>query len=151
MKTRAYRDDAGSASARASLEMALSALLRLFAPHLPFATEEVWSWWMDGSIHRTNWPTTAELGGAGDDADGELPALAAQVLHDVRRAKTEARTGMRTAVRRLEVRATTEMIDRLESVRGDLIDAGVVQEFVMTPAAGDATLAVSVELVANDD
>ena len=150
VKTRAYRDDDGSASARASLELALSTLLRLFAPHLPFATEEVWSWWMDGSIHRTGWPTTAELGGAGDGADGELPALAAQVLHEVRRTKTEARTGMRTAVRRLEVSAPPELLDRLETVRGDLVDAGVVQEFVTTPTDTGADLTVSVELVVDD-
>ncbi|MFZ1439499.1 MAG: valine--tRNA ligase, partial [Candidatus Microthrix subdominans] len=120
------------------------------APHLPFATEEVWSWWMDGSIHRTGWPTTAELGGAGDGADGELPALAAQVLHEVRRTKTEARTGMRTAVRRLEVSAPPELLDRLETVRGDLVDAGVVQEFVTTPTDTGADLTVSVELVVDD-
>ena len=105
---------------------------------------------MDGSIHRTGWPTTAELGGAGDGADGELPALAAQVLHEVRRTKTEARTGMRTAVRRLEVSAPPDLIERLETVRGDLVDAGVVEALVMTPAAGDAELTVSVELVADD-
>lgn len=105
---------------------------------------------MDGSIHRTGWPTVHELGGAGEGADGALPALAAHVLHEVRRTKTEARTGMRTAVRHLEVSAPPAAIERLESVRDDLVDAGVVQEFVMTPTADDAEVAVSVELVPAD-
>ena len=75
------------------MQVALSVLLRLFAPYLPFVTEEVWSWWQAGSVHRAPWPDPAEIAavaGAGAGADGVLQA-AVDVLTAIRRAKSEAK------------------------------------------------------------
>ncbi len=135
VKNRAYRDDAGGASARAALQIALGAQLRLFAPFLPFACEEAWSWWQQGSIHRSPWPQRAELTGTGDPA---VLAAASEVLGQVRRAKSEARRKLRTPVELADVTAPAEFLEALAAASEDLCDAGNIIELVLnTGSDGD--------------
>src|SRR5204862_287868 len=76
VKGRRYgeRDLDAAASANGALRIALDAQLRLFAPALPFVSEEVWSWWREGSVHRAAWPTREELL-ATPEADGAPDGL----------------------------------------------------------------------------
>jgi valyl-tRNA synthetase len=93
VKARRYGDfgSEAAASANSAMLVALSALLRLFAPYLPFVTEEVWSWWQAGSIHTASWPTSAEVLAPIDGADADALTVreaTATALADVRRIKS---------------------------------------------------------------
>lgn len=130
VKTRAYSVGEESSSARSSLQRALSVLQRLLAPMLPFATEEVWSWWKSDSIHLQNWPTANETladFAVSENASSLLDATCV-VLAAVRRAKTEAKVSQRAEVAELVVTASPATIALLEANIVDLRNAGVLQE-----------------------
>jgi valyl-tRNA synthetase len=121
VKGRAYGSDPAAASAKAALGLALSTLQRLFAPFLPFVTDEVWSWWQSGSVHRAAWPTASELPSGGDPAVFDA---AAQVLTEVRKAKTTAKRSLKADVESVVVTGPADLVRQAES---DLLDAGRVR------------------------
>jgi valyl-tRNA synthetase len=150
VKNRAYGSagDAGQASARTALGLALQALLKLLAPFLPFVTEEVWSWWQEGSIHRSAWPSADRLrevaGGVDDEpADPAVLAVAAAVLGEVRKTKSEAKRSMRTDVASATVTDTPARLSLLALAADDVCSAGRIA--ALTTADGDA-FSVVVEL-----
>jgi valyl-tRNA synthetase len=141
VKSRAYGSGPAAESARATLALALSVQLRLFAPVLPFVTEEVWSWWQSGSVHRALWPTTTELPTGGDPA---VVSVVATALAGVRKAKSDAKVSMRADVESATVTAPAEQVALVEAARGDLTEAGRIAS--LTVVAGEGPLAVDVVL-----
>ncbi|MEO3827095.1 valine--tRNA ligase [Actinomadura sp. B10D3] len=135
VKARAYGDGPEARSARAALRTALSVLLRLFAPVLPFVTEEVWSWWRRGSVHRASWPAVAELPRGGDPA---VLAATGEALRQVRKAKSEAKASMRADVSRAVVRGAEVM----RIARPDLAAAGRIADLTLEDAPADLTVDV---------
>jgi valyl-tRNA synthetase len=138
VKGRRYGEQgpAGAASANAALVGALSVLLRIFAPFLPFVTEEIWSWWKDGSIHLAAWPTRAELEALVPDdraeireADQRLYEWARQVLFEVRKQRSEARQPMRVPITKVMIQADEADLARLPEIELDLRSALRVHAF----------------------
>jgi valyl-tRNA synthetase len=163
VKARAYGARGGEAarSAIAALRLALSVLLRLFAPFLPFVTDEVWSWWQHGSVHRAPWPDPAEflvgpagavaaVGSAGavgpagpvgpagagpSDAPDRMLAAASGAIAAIRSAKSAARLSMRAPVTELTVSAAAADLEALTAVLPDVQAAGQVAKVELRTAA----------------
>ena len=110
-------------SAQAALRLALSTLLRLLAPVVVFATEEVWSWFNEGSIHRAPWPDRSELTGAGE-ADPALLAAVGEVLAGVRKVKSEAKVGMRAEISSMTLVGPAAELEHVRAAESDLAAAG---------------------------
>jgi valyl-tRNA synthetase len=119
---------AGAAAARAALATALGVQLRLFAPFLPFVTEEVWAWWQEGSVHRSAWPMVDEVARVAQDGEAALVGEVAEVLSAVRKAKSDAKVGMRAEVARAGVLTTPETAARLAAAHDDLASAGRIAD-----------------------
>jgi valyl-tRNA synthetase len=115
VKERAY--GAGSAEGQASavlaLREALDVLLRLFAPFIPFATEEVWSWTNDESVHTAEWPSVHP-----DTAPTGLLPLVSEALIGIRRAKTDAKASQKTRILSATVSGPALLELGLEDLKG---------------------------------
>lgn len=151
VKERAYGSQgaAGQASAVTALQLAIDVFLRLFAPVIPFATEEVWSWThsrdgasgaagRSGSVHTAAWPTVDELGVDARPA-GLLPVVS-EALIGIRRAKTDAKASQKTPVTSAVIAGPT----LLELAAADLKAVGRIESLTIIP--GDAVAVVSIEL-----
>jgi valyl-tRNA synthetase len=143
VKTRAYGGDADPAarSSAVTLRIALSTILRLFAPMLPYVSEEVWSWWRAGSIHRAAWPDAKGLRTGG--AEPLVYQVAAAVLAEVRKMKSTQKVSLASPVARVRVTDTPERLAALDAARRDVCDAGKIAELEVE--VGPA-LSVRVEL-----
>ena len=145
VKGRRYGEqgEAAAASANSALVAALSVLLRLFAPFLPFVTEEVWSWWQEGSVHNAAWPTRDEVealvpdnSSNRRDADQQIYDWAIGVLFDVRKQRSEAKQPLKVPITRVAITADAASLALMRHVESDLKSALRVQAFECS--AGEA-------------
>ncbi|WP_413335328.1 valine--tRNA ligase [Brevibacterium sp. GP-SGM9] len=136
-------------SAHVTLATALDVLLRLFAPIMPFVTEEVWSWWRTGSVHRSPWPGDEQLADPASAVDPTLLASVAAVLTEIRRTKTEAKVSQKTQVRSLTIAAPAAVVAAIGAAHGDLVAAGRIENLV-AEESGEEIAITAVDFVPQD-
>ncbi|GAC1525925.1 MAG: valine--tRNA ligase [Marmoricola sp.] len=145
VKERAYGEGPGSASARATLTLALNVQLRLFAPYLPYVTEEVWSWWQEGSVHTSAWPTVAEL--ATPDGDAGLLTSVGEALAGIRGAKSSAKVSMRTPVLAMTATGTEAALAHVRAAEDDLrAVGGITGDITWVTDASVSSVSIAAEL-----
>src|SRR6185437_4785400 len=157
VKVRAYQNGPDSDSARAALRIAVSVLLRLFAPFLPYVTEEAWSWaqtdagplpgFTDGSVHLANWPEVAELRSlVPSNGDPSVLVIAADVLRQIRKAKSDAKRSVRAEATSVTVIDSGPRLAAVQAVLADLRSAGNVRELTTVELTNGAEATVDVQL-----
>jgi len=145
VKERTYgnQGEAAANSARAALGITTHTLLKLFAPFIPFVTEEVWSWWQEGSIHLQSWPKSSEIitnKSTGIDALNNVT----WILSEVRKVKTENKQSMKAEVKTLEIWAKADVIEQVKDAQKDLTAAGNIKDLKLN--VSDSDIKVKVEL-----
>jgi valyl-tRNA synthetase len=157
VKSRRYGDHGNDAagSANATLLCGLSVLNRLLAPYLPFATEEVWSWWQPDSVHTAPWPTVDQIDRL---ASPDMEALAAldraiEVISEIRRVKSLAKRPAKSRVQIARVRTDAAVIPLLERVEIDLRSAAGAEriEFARVEGPLNVELEFASEPTVNGD
>ena len=152
VKERAYGQGgattATQASAALALRKALHVMLRLFAPFLPFATEEVWGWWQKeaGSIHRSSWPTVSEVTEGLDQGNHGLMELASVALFGLRKAKSDAKASMKAEVVSATLQAPAAVLSSMRIFESDLKAVGRIAELTYSEGDEVAVLDVVVEV-----
>ncbi|MFT0762976.1 valine--tRNA ligase [Actinomyces sp. F1_1611] len=149
VKERAYNregqwSEAEANSARATLALVVDAVVRLLAPFLPYSTEEVWSWYRDGSVHVAPWPNPDEY--LVEGAQPELMDAASAALIVLRRVKSDAKVSPRTPLLSVTVSGPAELLVLAQTVSSDLEATSHAQTPINWVEGGEELTVTQVEL-----
>src|SRR5262249_55968000 len=111
-----------------------------------FVTEEVWSWWQEGSIHRAHWPEPAA-----SDGDPLVFTVAGDVLGAIRKAKSEQRVSLAAPVTTVVVRDTDERLAALREALSDVREAGKIEGDITLETAPELSVAVTLKPTEGDE
>ncbi|MDR3128080.1 MAG: valine--tRNA ligase [Bifidobacteriaceae bacterium] len=135
VKNRAYGGETFSNkqinSAKSTLYIALSTILKMFALYTPFVTEEAWSWFHNSSIHIQKWPEIiitpnieATKTNKTNNSEPNIFSNASEIISQIRGLKTQAQASMKTPIQNLSITAKPDIIRNLKLIENDIIASG---------------------------
>jgi valyl-tRNA synthetase len=126
VKQRAYNKEAvNSASSNFTLLYALTTLLKLLAPFLPYVCEEIYSWYNSDSLHLQKWPQEKPLNNAQENLYKDI----CLVISEVRKFKTSNRLSMKHELNKVKISAPESVLNSLKISMGDFLSAGNIKDF----------------------
>lgn len=127
------------ASAVASLRLSLNVILRLFAPFLPFITEEVWSWKFAEetgikSIHASSWPSSADFEAIKNKQDARVYETALECYSAINKFKSANSLSIGSEVGSITIHAPRSKLEDLKLSIDDIALALKVKKFEFNQA-----------------
>lgn len=120
VKKRAYGSSEATLSAKQSLAYVLNVILRLFAPFLPYITEEIYhQLYSYNSVHnQSNWPSKEEL--IYDKYSEEMGDNVIQILNIIRKIKADNNVSVKHLIKKLMIKADLRKDKLDQSAQNDL-------------------------------
>lgn len=149
-RAQGFSDEESRVSAISSLRVGLSVLLRLFAPFLPFITDEVWSWSFAAetglrSVHQAPWPTVEEIAVTAQADDKSGLDLAGEALLAINKARAAVGVSTAREITTICFKVATPTERILQSILPDVRFAARIREAsVETVSTTDAEETVTV-------
>ncbi len=121
-------DAAGAGSAVATLRLGLMVLLRLFAPVVPYVTEEVWSWMFaeetnHPSIHKATWPSRDELSRVPAPTQPEALEYGRACMFAINKKKSESGASTGRVVERMTLAMNAKTHAIISAIKSDVMGA----------------------------
>ncbi|MGC8844818.1 MAG: valine--tRNA ligase [Candidatus Hydrogenedens sp.] len=137
IKPRVYQPELNNErlSACSALRLIHRAIIRLFAPYLPYITEEIWSWEysndkdMANSIHRSPWPSIEEFNEVPPTKYPELYEDLILLINPIRKAKADANISLAAPVSKIEVKCPTTKNEACQILLKDVVAMLHVKEY----------------------
>ena len=153
-KPRTYDEQLTAArlSACAALRLSLRALVRMFAPFVPYISEEIWQWafagdaHMNASVHKSPWPTVMELASVPAPTSNATWTLTLMIVEQVRKAKTDANLSMAAPVASVAIACPASELAAIKVAADDIQRMLRIESLDIAVKAGADTVNVAVEL-----
>jgi valyl-tRNA synthetase len=132
IKHRTYNatDEKSKLAAQKTLYYALLTQLKLFAPIMPFITEEIYQMYFkdfekEQSIHTSSWPDyTPSLI---DEEAEEAGDLAIKIMSEIRKYKSSKQLSLKAEIQKISIICTKEQKERINTILDDLKSTGLLQ------------------------